>query len=252
MPKEADLTAYPRPNVAVDVAVLTALLRRTSDGGPGTLAVLVEDRDAAPPGRALPGRFLRERQTLTECVADVLRIKAGLEDVRVEPRLIKVFDDPTRDPRAWTLSLAHALVLPAQRLEGATGQLEGIALDGGLQSGESLLFDHDAIVREAAATMRERYELLPDPDSLLDDPFTIAQLRTVHEAVLGEHLLKDTFRRRMEPNLQPVIEPEGRPMLRSDGGRPAQVYVRSQDRELSPTAQRQLLLPRAHTSVRLR
>lgn len=251
MPKEADLTAYPRPNVAVDVAVLTALPRRTSGESPGSLAVLVEDRGTAPHGRALPGRFLRERQTLTECVADVLRIKAGLEDVRAAPRLVRVFDDPDRDPRAWSLSLAHALVLPYERLNGAAGRLLGIAPDGALQSGDSLLFGHDTIVREAAATIRERYERLPDPDGLLDYPFTMAELRSVHEAVLGEHLLKDTFRRRMEPNLEPLIETNSVPVLRSDGGRPAQVYVRNQDRELSLASQRRLLLPRAETRVRL-
>lgn len=238
------LAAYPRPNVAVDVAVLTALLRRPDNAGHGLLAVLVEDGDHARPGAALPSRFLRERQTVAECVADVLRIKAGLKDIETRPRLLRVFDDPNRDPRAWTLSLAHALVLPAQRMGTATGTLVGITAKGQLESGQSLLFDHDTIVAEAAAMVRERYERLPDPDGLLDHPFTIAQLRTVHEAVLGEPLRKDTFRRRMEPTLQPLNQPDGNPLLRTEGGRPAQVYIRDQDGQHSPSVQRRLRLPR--------
>jgi hypothetical protein len=156
-----------------------------------------------------------------------------------------VFDDPHRDPRAWTLSLAHSLTLPYRQLSEAKGRLVSITANGELEAGEPLLFDHNAIVSAAAAGIRERYERLPDPDGLFKEFFTMAELRGVHEAVLGEHLLKDTFRRRMEPNLQPATQPDGSPVLRSDGGRPAQVYVRNQDVPPSPAAQRRLLLPRA-------
>ena len=236
------LSRYPRPSVAVDVAVLT-LLPPTAGRRTGSLAVLVEDIEGED-RRALPGRFLRQRQTVADCVTDALRVKAGLE-VQVRARLLRVFDDPDRDPRGWTLSLAHALVLPPARLQEATGTLVAISSDGSLGTGESLLFDHDEIVTEAALRVREQYELLPDPDGLLDRPFTMAELRTTHEAVLDASLLKDTFRRRMEPHLQPLLDADGDPVLRSDGGRPAQVYVRGQDLELSASARRRLLLPRA-------
>ena len=120
-----------------------------------------------------------------------------------------------------------------------------IATGGELELGEPLLFDHNAIVSEAAAAIRERYEQLPDPDGLLEGPFTMAELKSVHEAVIGERLLKDTFRRRMEPSLQPLTEADGARLLRSDGGRPAQVFTRPTDREPSGEIQRRVLLPRA-------
>ncbi|HEX8511421.1 MAG TPA: hypothetical protein VF635_18220 [Propionibacteriaceae bacterium] len=240
---EDQLTSYPRPSVAVDVAVLTALPAAPAGAGVGTLAVLVTNGSATP-GPALPGRFLRERQTVSECVSDVLRIKAGLTDVSAEPRLLSIFDDPSRDPRGWTLSLAHALVLPHRRLREATGEIVAISTQGRLAPGQSLLFDHEAIVSEAAAMVRESYERLPDPEGLLEHPFTLAQLRTVHQAVLGAQLRKDTFRRRMEANLRPLSGPDGAAVLRSDGGRPAQVYVRRSDLMPSPAAQRRLQLPR--------
>lgn len=242
MANARELTAYPRPSVAVDIAVLTALPSPPT-GGPGQLRVLVVDPQST--GRALPGRFLRKEQTIAESVADVLRLKVGLDGVRVEPRLLRVFDDPERDQRGWTLSLAHALTLPPDRLRQVRGELVGVTRSGRLTSGETLLFDHDAIVRVAAAAIRERYERLPDPDGLLERPFTMAELRSVHEAVIGERLLKDTFRRRMEPQLEPLIGADGQPVQRSDGGRPAQVYKRARHGELSGFANRRLLLPRA-------
>lgn len=239
-----DLARYPRPNVAVDVAILTV---RPGSGtaGLGSLAVLVQESAADPSGRALPGRFLRERQTVATAVADVLRVKAGLNDVRPVPRLLRVFDEPGRDPRGWTLSLAHSLTLAPPHLQEARGDLVGVTPDGELEGGQTLLFDHDLIVTEAAAAMRERYEHSPDPDGLLERPFTMAELRGVHEAVIGERLLKDTFRRRMEPQLRPETDEDGHPTLRSDGGRPAQVYVRAKELGLNDATRRRLLLPRA-------
>jgi len=244
MPWKSDLARFPRPNVAVDIAVLSVLPQQPTDAT-GSLAVLVEGEAGGLRGRALPGRFLREGQTITACVDDVLSIKAGLNNVSAEPRLLRVFDDPHRDPRGWTLSLAHSLTLPPRRLQEATAGLVPIATNGELESGETLLFDHNAIVSEAAASIRDRYEQLPDPDGLLEDGFTMAELKGLHEAVIGEPLLKDTFRRRMEPNLQPLTDPDGARLLRSDGGRPAQVFVHRRDHPSVAALQRRVLLPRA-------
>lgn len=244
MPRKSDLSQFPRPSVAVDIALLTALVP-PGFGEPRSLAVLVQVVPEEPAGRALPGRFLRQKQTVAESVPVVLQVKAGLSDVPVEPRLLRVFDAPDRDPRGWTLSLAHALTLPHRLACQGTGELVPVTTRGELMSGESLLYDHDTIVREAAAAIRERYERLPDPDGLLERPFTMAELRTIHEAVIGERLLKDTFRRRMEPQLRPLTDGYGQPVLKSDGGRPAQVYERAPDAQLVGSARRRLLLPRS-------
>jgi ADP-ribose pyrophosphatase YjhB (NUDIX family) len=239
-----DLSAYPRPSVAVDIAVLTVQPTRSSGDSPaGQLAVLVQDRLLDPPGRSLPGRFLRDRQRVAEAVTDVLHLKVGLRVRLPAPHLLRVFDNPARDERGWTLSLAHALALPYATVAAGSGELVGVGLAGELTSRESLLFDHDMIVAEAAHAIRERYERGPDPDGLLAEDFTLAELRALHEAVLGERLRKDTFNRRMLEQLNPVGDSDA-PMTRSRGGRPAQVYVRASDWTLSPTAQRRLQLPR--------
>lgn len=65
---------------------------------------------------------------------------------------------------------------------------------------------------------------MPDPDGFLTEPFTLHQLRKVHEAVVGEELHKDNFARRMEPYVEPVVQ--GGEVLRSFAtqGRPATLY----------------------------
>ena len=244
MRENSTLSAFRGPHVAVDVAVLTVVPHEASPTGRAQLTVLVDERESSPAGPVLPGRFLRQGQTVAQAVADALRIKAGLADLQVAPRLLRVFDDPGRDPRGWTLSLGHAVSVPFDQMESATGTLVHLDGRGVAQTGAALLFDHDVIVREAAEDIRARYELAPDPDALLEDGFTLAELRHLHEGVLGQPLRKDTFNRRMVDLLQPVREPDGSPTLRTRGGRPAQVYRRTPAPKGAPTAQRRLVLPR--------
>src|SRR3954447_11581763 len=125
-----DLTTYPRPNVAVDVAVLTVIASPDPRRVPGQLAVLVQERSDEPRGWALPGRFLRENQAVEDSIRQTLHQKAGLEVAAARPRLLRVFADPERDPRAWTVSLAHYLVLPPAQLGRVRGTLVPIDQDG--------------------------------------------------------------------------------------------------------------------------
>lgn len=43
-----------------------------------------------------------------------------------------------------------------------------------------------------------------DPAGLLPEPFTLKDLRNLHEAVVGRPLMRDTFRRQIEPQLVPT------------------------------------------------
>ncbi|MFW5471619.1 NUDIX hydrolase [Knoellia sp. CPCC 206435] len=239
-----DLSMFRGPNVAVDIAVLTVVPAPLSGTGLSQLAVLVEQPDFVADGTVLPGRFLREGQTVAQAVADALHVKAGLVGLDVLPRLLRVFDDPGRDPRGWTLSLGHAVSVAFEHLEGARGQLAHVDGQGAADAGSPLLFDHDVIVREAAEGMRARYELEPDPDGLFGVGFTLAELRDLHEGVLGQQLRKDTFNRRMVEQLRPQTRSDGTPVLRTRGGRPAQVYLRQPRPGVPPASRRRLVLPR--------
>ena len=60
-----------------------------------------------------------------------------------------------------------------------------------------LAFDHTDIVGLAVKRLRGKIDYTPVGFQLLPPDFTLRQLQEVHEAVRGEELNKDSFRRRM-------------------------------------------------------
>lgn len=207
------LTDNPCPSVAVDTAVLTYR--------PAAGLLVLQVRREPGPGWALPGTFLRERETLDHAVRRSLREKADVHGV--VPRQLHVFDRPGRDDRSWVLSVGHVAVVPVEMLAGRfpdTTRLMPAAAPG------RLVFDHQDIIGRALEDLRSRYRDRPDPDRLLGEVFTLRQLRQVHEAVAGAPIPADkldTFRRRMQQKL--IRVPDG--PVRSDGrGRPAQLFSR--------------------------
>src|SRR5512144_1585981 len=129
MPARRSLCSFPRPNVAVDIAVLTVAGSPEKEAHLGRLGVLVLRRPEAP-SAVLPGRFIRERRTVEETVREILAMKLGLEPGDISPTLLRVFDDPHRDERGWTLSLAHAVTLPPNRLAGSAAEVMPVDLSG--------------------------------------------------------------------------------------------------------------------------
>lgn len=170
------LTDYPRPSVAVDTAVLTV--------HGGTLCVVLVQNQA---GWRLPGTFVHEGETLADAVLRSLRDKAGIEGLR--PRQLHVFDALGRDDRGWVMSVAHLVVVPEESVVG----VELTPVD----AAHDLVYDHAEIIRMAVATLRADYREFADPERLLGSGFTLLELLRLHEAIAGERLSKDTFRRRM-------------------------------------------------------
>jgi 8-oxo-dGTP diphosphatase len=203
------LADYPHPSIAVDVALLTV----TEDG---RLAVLLHERDEQyETGRwALPGTFVRVDETLRDAALRALREKVGVTGQ--EPEQLRVFDAVDRDDRGRVMSVAHVDLVPARKLGTTTASLVPV------DDLPELAFDHDAIVEAAIGWARAEYCEHPDPRGLVGQEFTLLELQRVHEAVLGERLQKDTFRRRMFDDLE-----DTRALSRGSVGKPARLFRRA-------------------------
>ncbi len=231
MPSDTRSPRLEPPILAVDVVLLGAF-----DASLWTLLVRREVEPFA--GRwTLPGAFVAIEESLEEAVGRVLATKAGLSDVFFEQ--LYTFAEPGRDPRSRVVSVAHYALVDRGRFErvaGSAGSPRAVARivvpwegeTGGSvelrgEEGESLdlAFDHDEILGMAVKRLRGKLDYTPVGYQLLPERFTLRELQTVHETVLGRPLNKDSFRRRMLASGD--LEATGTKQ-RHVGHRPAELY----------------------------
>lgn len=233
----SDLSDFARPTLAVDLVILTVGQHRPDDDRLA-LGVVVQRR--ADGAAVLPGRFIRERQTIEETVRAILHEKLRYQTgSKVYLDMLGVYDAPDRDDRGWVVSVSHTTTLrpdQAARLSPEVVEIlpiRGSAARGRQVTRESLAYDHDQMVTTAVRRARRRYERAPDPLRLARAPYTLSQLRQVHEAVLDEPLKRDTFNRRMTEYLAPATDRRGQPLMSDTGGRPAQLFgpIKTKDRD---------------------
>jgi ADP-ribose pyrophosphatase YjhB (NUDIX family) len=202
------LRDYPQPTVAVDVAVLTVPSPLAEDS---QLHLLLHRRaDGFATGNwALPATVLHKRERLAKAAERALKLKAGVSDVT--PTQLQIFDDPDRDARGWVMSVAHVALVAYEPLAAAIAQSaettlvpveEGLAKLPDRQ--RRLPFDQERVVELATQWAAQQYAATTDPFGLLAAPFTLTQLRQLHQAVEGRLWQKDVFRRRVYGTLQDV------------------------------------------------
>ena len=140
---------------------------------------------------ALPGGWLSEQEELEEVAARTLGETTGLHPSYLEQ--LYTFGDLNRSPTGRVVSVVYWALVRADEVENA-------------EPGENvqwfhadhlpdLAFDHNSIVDYALQRLRTKMEYADIAHSFLGETFTIAQLRAVHEAVLGQKLDAANFRR---------------------------------------------------------
>lgn len=87
--------------------------------------------------------------------------------------------------------------------------------------GEPMRFDHRRILATAMGRLRAKMKYRPVIFELMPDAFTLTALQRTVEAISGQHLHKQNFRRLVETAA--VVEPTGE-VTNATGGRPAALY----------------------------
>lgn len=163
----------------------------------GALKILLIRRGIEPfKGRwALPGGFVRTDETLDEAARRELREEAGLEKIYLEQ--LYTFGTVDRDPRERVVSVAwFALVRSADHVpSAATDAAEAKWFDAG--DIPRLAFDHGDILATALERLRGKIRWQPVGFELLPEKFTLTQLQSLYEAILGRELDKRNFRKKL-------------------------------------------------------
>ena len=180
---------FARAALAVDCVVF-GLAR---DG----LKVLLIER-AIEPFRgswALPGGFVRVDETLDQAAERELVEEAGVRVSYLEQ--LYTFGAVDRDPRERVVSVAYyALVNPAVHAPAADTDAARAAWFSA-NALPKLAFDHASIVLVATTRLRAKVRYRPIGFGLLPEAFTLTELQTVYEKILGRPLDKRNFRKKI-------------------------------------------------------
>ncbi len=215
-----DPLQFPAFAVTVDVVIMTM--------SEGTLKVLLVRRGEAPfEGMwAIPGGFKRPTETLDEAAKRELAEETGVD----VPSLLTQFGaygDPERDPRMNVVTIAYIAVLrDVGALVAGTDAADAglVPVSDVLKGRIELAFDHLRIVRDALERVRVELELTGIATAFVGATFTLAELRTVYEAVWGVQLDAANFRRSVVAEDGWVIPTGRRARPGPAGGRPAELY----------------------------
>ncbi len=207
-------TPYVAPILTVD-AVLFQLVN-------GRLEVLLTKRAAEPfKGEwALPGGYNAAGSTTLQALAEVVKRKAGVDiDTKLNHlEQLYTFDIVDRDPRGHAVDVSYM------------GCGKDIVPTGGTQEAifvpvdelPHVAYDHADIIAYARERLANKLMYTNIVSSLLDKKFTLTQLQTAYEAVLGRELDKRNFRKKF---LSLNLIHETPDVWREGAHRPAKLYA---------------------------
>src|SRR6266446_4273254 len=220
VPSDYNPAQFPAFAVTVDMVILTM-----SDG---RLNVLLVRRGTAPfEGMwEIPGGFKLPTETLDEAAKRELAAETGIDGASLLTQF-GAYGDPGRDPRMNVVTVAYLAVLRevteiVAGTDAAAAALVPVseALNGKIK----LAFDHARIIGDAVERVRVDLDLTGIATAFVGPTFTVAELRTVYEAVWGVQLDGANFRRSVVSEDGWVI-PTGR-LARpgANGGKPAELF----------------------------
>jgi 8-oxo-dGTP diphosphatase len=231
---------FARPSVTVDLVILTVKDR--------DLKILLVKRGEHPykDRWALPGGFVRvsddkkdQGEDLDAAALRELEEETGLDEATCGQfflEQVRCFGRPGRDPRMRVISVAYyalvrATLVPLVRAGGDASHTRWVSVaelapDGHAEPGahaEALAFDHGEILQATLDRARADLDRTSIAFELVDETFTIQELRAVHEAIRGVPLDPGNFRKKFLRMIEDgLIEPaRGK---RATASKPASVY----------------------------
>lgn len=181
--------AYPRYSVSTDIVVFTIR--------DGDLHVLLIERGRAPfKGQwALPGGFLNPDEDLDTCARRELEEETGATGFYLEQ--LYTFGAIDRDPRERVLTVAYFALVRSSQMELQSGSDAARAEWMPVAKMPRLAFDHDQIVEAARERLAAKLEYSTIAFQLLPDRFTMREVHSIYESVLGRPIDRRNFYKKM-------------------------------------------------------
>jgi len=174
--------------VATDVVCF-----RVIDGKLHTLVAKAPSHSPFPGEWALLGGMVRSRETVEDTASRILKDKAGVENIFIDQ--VHTFSAVDRDPRGRVVSIAYLALTYLDPQDISKAQLETKWFD--TECLPKLAYDHDEIFKYTLSHLRFKIQNTDFARHLLAGEFTLSELQSTYEAVLGERLDKRNFRKKV-------------------------------------------------------
>jgi len=220
---------YPKPSVTADLVIFTVT---DTD-----LKVLLIRRKGHPHkgSWALPGGFVEvgdgfecQGESVEEAAHRELSEETGLPRGSCFLEQLYTFGKPNRDPRLRIITVAfYALISPdkVHRVHAGddASDAQWFSVEHEVVGKMPLAFDHVEILRVGVERIRGKIDYAPIAFELVPPTFTVAELRSVYEAIKGKTYEPSSFRRRFKRMCTDGVIEEA-PGKRLTSSRPAKVY----------------------------
>lgn len=168
---------------------------------------------------ALPGGFMRMDETVEQCAVRELKEETSVSDIYVEQ--LQAFSGVDRDPRERVVTVAFLAFVKQEDYHVVGGDDAAQAQWFPVAETPELAFDHQTILSVALDKLRWKIAYEPLAFRLLNSEFTMTQVQTIYEAVLGQKFDRRNFHKKM--TALGYIIPTGNTSAGS--GRPAALYA---------------------------
>lgn len=223
-----------RPPASLMAAAVDLVIFTVRDG---RLQVLLIERGNTPyrGHAALPGGFVRDGETLDAAARRELREETGIVGDNLHLEQLRAYGELDRDPRGRVITIAYLALgpdLPTPEAGTDASAVHWTPVSSILHGRVALAFDHEEILRDGLERARSHLEHTTIATAFCREPFTIADLRQIYEAVWDVALDPSNFRRKVMKT-EGFVVPIGERRL-PDVGRPAALFRRGLAETLTP------------------
>ncbi|MBU2977287.1 hypothetical protein [Alteromonas sp. C1M14] len=164
---------------------------------------------------ALPGGAIdpHSDQTLNDTLLRHLKSKTGITPSYTAK--LEFEGNLARDPQGWSISCPYLCFTDEHAL--ALTDVHWFAVTDFLHDAPpvSLPFDHQMVIQKAFQRLYNRARYSTEPNFFFRQPFTLSELQTVYEVILGKPLHKKNFRDRIDESVSVMETGESKIVKRS-------------------------------------
>jgi 8-oxo-dGTP diphosphatase len=163
----------------------------------------------------LPGAFVGRQQSLDDAARHVLRVRTGLRRGNLRQycalgqagrddafgRNLVLSRDPKAGPGVWVfqrvVSIGYYALVDSRKVQPSDERCGGCSQWYPVENHPRLGDDHERMITSALAALRAGLDVPGAGADLLPRQFTMLELQSLHEAILGRQLDRRNFQKRM-------------------------------------------------------